>query len=113
MKLRADGNNAPTDMGKINSTFLWLKLVLTTIVAPAVLLVLVFVPPDEIPGVWIFLLLYAGLLLRLNWYLRESRVRWFWLVVTLCVPVIGILITYASISRAVVVSARRRNGEIV
>ena len=112
MKLPVDGNIRPTDMGKINSTFLWLKLLLTTIVAPAVLLVLVFVPLDEIPGVWIFLFLYAALLLRLNWYLRESRVSWFWLVVALCVPVIGILITYASISRAVI-SARRRNGEIV
>lgn len=112
MKLRADGNNAPMYMGKINSTFLWLKLVLTTIVAPAVLLVLAFVPPEQIPGVWIFLFLYSGLLVRLNWYLRESRVSWFWLVVALCVPVIGILITYASISRAVV-SARRRNGEVV
>ena len=112
MELRADGGSANMDMGKVNSTFLWLKLVLTMIVAPAVLLVLLFVPLDEIPGIWIFLLLYAALLLRLNWHLRESRVSWFWLVVALCVPVIGILVTYASISRAVV-SARRRNGEVV
>ncbi len=34
------------DMGKVNSTFLWLKLVLTTIVGSAVLLILALVPPE-------------------------------------------------------------------
>ena len=100
------------DMGKVSGVFLWLKLVLTTIVIGGVIGMMVLIPPNEIPGIWVALFLYTGLLLRLNWHLRDGKVNWFWLIVALCVPFIGVLIAYATISRAVV-STQRRNGEIL
>ena len=100
------------DVRNINSTFLWLKLALTTVVVGSVMAIPVFIPPSEIPGIWGVLLLYAVLIFRLNWQLREDRVNWFWLSASICVPVIGVLISYACISRAVI-SARKRSGGIV
>ena len=99
------------DVWKVNETFLWLRLVLTTTVVGAVVAVLVFIPPTEIPGMWVLLLLYTVLIFRLNWQLRGDRVNWFWLIVALIVPVVGVLISYAFISRALA-SARKRHGII-
>ena len=100
------------DIGNVNSTFLWLKLVLTTVVVAALATTLVFIPPSEIPGIWVLLLLYAVLIFRLNRQLRGDRMNWFWLIAALCVPVIGVLISYACISRAVI-SARKRSGAVI
>ena len=100
------------DIENVNSTFLWLKLVLTTVVVASLATTLVFIPPSEIPGMWALLLLYALLVFRLNWQLRGDQMNWFWLIAALCVPVIGVLISYACISRAVI-SARKRSGAVI
>ena len=100
------------DGKNVNSTFLWLKLALTTIVVGSVMTIPVLIPPSEIPGIWGVFFLYVVLIVRLNWQLREDGLNWFWLIASICVPVVGVLISYACMSRAVI-SAQKRNGEIV
>jgi len=88
------------DIHKINSTYLWLKLSFTVIVLTSLLCMMVLIPPDEITALIPCGISYIALLCILNKRLGESGVSWFWLTVTICIPVLGLLISFNSMQKA-------------
>jgi len=86
---------------RVNVTYLWLKLAVAATLLMAVPLLFFWIPPWELWSVRVsFALAVAGMLF-LNAQLKHHRVQWHWLLLALLLPVIGWLMAYRALQKAV------------
>jgi hypothetical protein len=91
----------------INRTYLWLKYIFGVVCLLAFPFLLF--PSFSHPISFVPYAVYVLALFVLNQRLDQDRLSWPWLVFCVCVPIIGFLVSFGAMEKAVT-SANRRHG---
>lgn len=69
-------------------------------------------PPYEITALMPCSVIYVGLLIKLNKELDDEGVSWPELLLTICIPVLGLLISFNNMQKAVK-AVRKKYGSVI
>ena len=94
---------------RVAMTYLWLKLIVVTLLWISVPLTVVFIPAWKFLPVQIAYGAGVVLAIALNVQLGRHRLRWPWLVLALLVPLLGLFIAYVGEQKAVKAAAREHS----